>query len=260
MDSFKQGDVVHVEKDQAPLPADPMITMIERVVMDPDADLAKLESMLDMKERMEDRAARRAFDAAIASAKADIPTIEKTGEVDYTHNGKRTNFKHETLSGIAAVVDPILSANGLSYRFRSTQEDGNVVVTCIVAHREGYSEETTLRGSPDTSGSKNAYQAVGSAVTYLQRYTLKLALGLSAAADDDAQGVDMSGTISADQFTSLKELMDTRNVSRDKLEERMLKHFKIEHLEELPLKRYAEADTLLRQTPRKVDDAQTQGQ
>ena len=42
-------------------------------------------------------------------------------------------------------------------------------------------------GGADQSGSKNGFQAIGSAVTYLQRYTLKAALGLSAEVDDDAQ-------------------------------------------------------------------------
>ena len=47
-------------------------------------------------------------------------------------------------------------------------------------------------GGADQSGNKNGFQAIGSAVTYLQRYTLKSALGLSAEVDDDAQSVTES--------------------------------------------------------------------
>jgi hypothetical protein len=178
-----------IEPQEAALSVDPMVHMIERMVMDPNASIEKLERMLEMKERLEAQRAKRAFDAAIAEAKSAIPPILKDGRVDYTNKeGKRTSFDHETLHGIAKVVDPILSQHGLSYRYRSEQREGQLHVTCIVAHRDGYAEETTLSGSPDTSGSKNNYQAVGSAATYLQRYTLKLALGLSAAKDDDAQG------------------------------------------------------------------------
>ncbi|MEP5450516.1 ERF family protein, partial [Roseibium sp.] len=64
---------------------------------------------------------------------------------------------------------------------------GGVKVTCIIQHRAGHVEETTLMGGADQSGNKNGFQAIGSAVTYLQRYTLKAALGLSAEVDDDAQ-------------------------------------------------------------------------
>ncbi len=73
-------------------------------------------------------------------------------------------------------------------RHKSEQAAGKVRVTCIVSHSAGYSENTTLEASEDHSGNKNTIQAIGSAATYLQRYTLKLALGLSASTDDDGQG------------------------------------------------------------------------
>jgi len=237
------------EAPEASLPADPMVHLIERVVMDPNASIDKLERMLEMRERMQAQQAKGAYDNAIAAAKAEIPTITKSGEVDYVNQkGQRTHFRHETLDGIAKAIDPILSKHGLSYRFRSDQREGNVVVTCIVAHRDGYAEETTLMGSPDQSGSKNPYQAVGSAVTYLQRYTLKLALGLSAAKDDDAQGAtEASGPITADQFIVLRDLLEQSGAD----EAKFCAHFGVENIEELPERRFAEADRLLRMKLRK---------
>lgn len=151
------------------------------------AGIETIEKLMSLQERWEANNARKAFDMAISAAKSEIRPIVKNAEVDFTSNKGRTNYKHETLDGIAQQIDPVLSQHGLSYRFRSKQESGQLHVTCIIAHRDGYSEETTLSGPPDQSGSKNAYQAVGSAATYLQRYTLKLALGLSAAKDDDGQ-------------------------------------------------------------------------
>jgi hypothetical protein len=173
---------------EAQLPADPMVSMIERIAMDPNSDLAKLEKMLDMKERMEAQTARTSFARSLSEARAEIPPIIKDATVDFTSNKGRTYYKHETLSGIAKVIDPILSRYGLSYRFRTDQGQGGVKVTCIITHSSGHFEETSLSGAPDSSGNKNGFQAVGSAVTYLQRYTLKAALGLSAEVDDDAQG------------------------------------------------------------------------
>lgn len=168
--------------------ADPLISMIERVVLDPDADIDKMERLLAMKERVDAQRAKVDFSQAIAMARAEIPPIIKDATVDFTSQKGRTYYKHETLAGIAKQIDPILSQYGLSYRFRTGQGTGGVSVTCIISHCGGYSEETTLTGVPDTSGSKNSFQAVGSAVTYLQRYTLKAALGLSAEIDDDGHG------------------------------------------------------------------------
>ena len=210
--------VMKIETDSHTLPADPMISMIERIAMDPNSDLSKLEKMLEMKERLEDRDARRAFDRAMAEAKAAMPPIVKTGTVDYENSkGDRTYFKHETLDGIAKIVDPILSQHGLSYRYRSHQDGGQLFVTCVVAHRDGYSEETTLQGSPDSGAGKNNYQAVGSAATYLQRYTLKLALGLSAAKDTDSVPPNPNGSpITEAQYMTLRELIEATGTDEDK--------------------------------------------
>lgn len=147
------------------------------------ADIDKLEKLMALQERWEANEARKAFDAAISAARSEIKPIVKTGHVKYNE----TDYMHETLDGIAKAIDPILSKHGLSYRFRSAQEGALLHVTCVLAHSGGHSEETGLSGAPDMSGKKNAYQAIGSAATYLQRYTLKLALGLSAAKDDDAK-------------------------------------------------------------------------
>lgn len=169
-------------------PVDPMVNMIERLVLDPNADLDKLERMLSLKRDHDRDNARVSFSRALSAARAEIPPIVKDATVDFKTSKGRTNYRHETLAGIAKVIDPILSRFGLSYRFRTDQGGGGVKVTCIIAHAEGHNEETSLMCAPDGSGSKNPFQAVGSAVTYLQRYTLKAALGLSAEIDDDGQG------------------------------------------------------------------------
>ena len=186
--AIQPPDGVAITRENGPtLPVDPMVSMIERIALDPNADLGKLERMLAMKERMDAQNAKVAFAHALSAARAEMPPIVKDATVDFTSQKGRTHYRHETLAGIAKTIDPILSQNGLSYRFRTDQADGRVVVTCIVSHRDGYSEETSLSGSPDQSGNKNNFQAVGSAVTYLQRYTLKAALGLSAEIDDDGR-------------------------------------------------------------------------
>lgn len=208
------NEVTKINEGEAPLVvADPMVSMIERVLTNPDADLAKLTAMLEMKERLDAQKARRSFDMAISQAKSGMTPILKTGIVDYENSkGDRTFFKHETLDGIAKVIDPILSEHGLSYRFRSHQEAGQLHVTCVVAHQDGHFEETSLQGAPDASGAKNNYQALGSAVTYLQRYTLKLALGLSAAKDDEAAMVAQVETITPEQIEEIEDLAERAGV------------------------------------------------
>lgn len=171
-------------------------------------------------------AARKAFDNAMADAKAEIPVIRKNRRVGFDHKGggDRTEYAHEDMGEIARTIDPILGRHGLSYRFRvSSNVNEPVSVTCIISHRAGHSEETTLTAGRDDSGKKNLIQQVGSTVTYLQRYTLKAALGLAAAADDDGRASEQSeapaytppdGSISQDQADNIRDLLETLKVSK----------------------------------------------
>lgn len=163
----------------------PMAMLQQAVVQG--AGMDTLERLMALQERWEASNARKAFDAAIASAKAKIGPIEKNRRVHFETAKGKTDYRFEDLAAIAAVVDPVLSEFGLSYRYRTSQNNGQLTVSCVLSHRDGYSEETTLSAGYDQSGNKNGHQAVGSALTYLQRYTLKAALGLAVAHDDDGQ-------------------------------------------------------------------------
>lgn len=160
--------------------------LLQRAV-EANAGMETIERLLALQERVEAGNARRAFDAAIADAKAEIGPIEKNRRVHFESQKGKTDYRFEDLAAIANAVDPVLSKNGLSYRYRTAQDKGQLRVTCVLSHRDGYSEETTLEAGYDTSGNKNSHQAVGSALTYLQRYTLKAALGLAVSHDDDGR-------------------------------------------------------------------------
>lgn len=190
----------------------PML-MLDRAVAS-GASVETLEKLMGLQERWEANQARKAFDNAIAAAKAEIPVILKSREVDFTSTKGRTHYRYEDLAGIVRTVDPILAKHGLSCRFRTATDAGAVTVTCILSHRDGHSQENTLSASRDESGNKNSIQAVGSTITYLQRYTLKAALGLAAAADDDGAAADSGEKVSAEQRDQLIALADEFSVDK----------------------------------------------
>lgn len=175
------------------------------------AGLEMVEKLMGLQERWEANQARKSFDEAIALAKSEIKPILKTRT---GHTGK-----YEDLAAIATEVDPILSKHGLSYRYRARQDE-KVHVTCVLSHKSGYSEETELSEKPDAGPSRNAIQALGSCLTYLQRYSLKLALGLSASKDDDgktAGKVDDTppapGAITQEQQDNIRDLLEVKGAS-----------------------------------------------
>ncbi|MBK5958058.1 hypothetical protein CCR97_07985 [Rhodoplanes elegans] len=148
--------IVHEDTPLAPVGMTPMAML--QAAVERGAGIDVMERLMSLHERWEANEARKAFNAAIANAKAEIPVIFKNREVDFTSTKGRTHYRHEDLAGIASVVDPILARHGLSYRFR-TQSPVNepVTVTCIISHRDGYFEENTLSAGRDDTGNKNSH-------------------------------------------------------------------------------------------------------
>ncbi len=103
---------------------------------------------------MQAQAARQAFDKALAAAKAKIPVIAKNRQAMLG----RQPYRHEDLAEIARTVSPILARQGLSYRFRSHSTDGLVTVVCVIAHRDGHSEENGLSASPMRAARRTAFR------------------------------------------------------------------------------------------------------
>lgn len=228
------------------------MTMIDRALAS-NASPDTLERLLALQERWEANEARKAFDAALAAAKSDIPVINKNREVGYEHkNGDgKTSYRHEDLGEIARIVAPILAQHGLSYRFRPSSEPNQPVsVTCIISHRDGHSEETTLTAGRDDSGKKNSIQAIGSTITYLQRYTLKAALGLAASHDDDGKSADdtQQDVISKEQFQTINRLLGEAKTKSDSF----CAAYKIDCVADLPASYFDEAERLLKKAVAKA--------
>lgn len=209
------------------------------------ANIETLTKLMDLQERWEKNQARKAFDEAMAEAKSEIPVILKNRKVDFTSQKGRTNYRHEDLAEIARTVDPILAKYGLSYRFRTKTDVGSVSVTCIVSHRDGYSEENSLSAGHDQSGNKNSIQAVGSTITYLQRYTLKASLGIAASDDDDGRAsgnaVADNSLINQEQAEVIRKLIDETGTDIA----RFCNYMNVEAVPDIPLGQYQRAVIML---------------
>lgn len=155
------------------------------------ADLDRLERLMNLQERWEANEARKAYVAAMAAFKQNPPKIFKDRHVRFESQKGVTEYDHATLGNVVETVVGALAQHGISHRWSLQQIDGGMIrVTCILTHALGHSEETSLQGSPDQSGGKNNIQAVGSTVSYLERYTLLAACGVATydIGDDDGRG------------------------------------------------------------------------
>ena len=170
--------LVTIEQPQQLPVISPAQKLIEMAISS-NADIDKLERLMAMQDAWEKKNAERDFLDAMSRFQAKCPDIKKAK--------KGHNYMYAPLSDIVAQVRELVAECGLSYRFEQQQENGCVSITCIVSHVSGHSSKTTLTSPPDTSGSKNAIQAIGSTVQYLMRYTFIGALGITTA-DEDMDG------------------------------------------------------------------------
>lgn len=206
-----------------------------------------VDKLIALQERHEARVAKQEFDNALADAKGEFLPIYKNRTVDFpgkNDESKRTNYRYEDLAQIEAAIKPALTKYGLSYRWRVTSEvDKPVRVTCILAHRGGHFEETTLEAGRDNTGNKNGIQQIGSTLTFLQRYTLKAACGLAVSNDDDGQSAEVLDTITPEQQTALEALIEEAGAQIDKVCE----WAKVDALRNMPAKMFDQAVLFLEQ-------------
>jgi len=209
-----------------------------------------LSRMMDLYERHERMQAERQYIASMAAFKADPPAIRKTKHVSYASKGGKTDYHHAPLDEVVRAISVAMSPHGLSFRWRTQQLDGLISVTCVLQHVGGHSEEVTLQASPDQSGGKNSIQAVGSTVTYLQRYTLLAATGLAAEEQDDDGQAAGTKRISEEDLERVKKGLSLTGTEPKDLLHRLFPGVPNMTLEQIPAENAQAAIDLLLQKHR----------
>lgn len=149
-------------------------------------DVDKLQRIIDMRMAWQREEARKAFTRALVAFKRAAPTITKDKHVSFTTTKGTTEYDHATLSHVCKLLNEALGNFGLCASWEpKTVGPSRVAVTCLLEHEGGHSRAVTLEADFDTSGGKNVIQGQGSAISYLERYTLLAACGLSTEGQDD---------------------------------------------------------------------------
>ena len=183
-----------------------IMAVISRAAADPACDIDKLERLMAMHERMQARDAQAEFNTAMAAMQSDIPSIAERGAI-VVNGQKRSDYA--TFEDINDVIKPIMQTHGFAITFKVENVAAGLSVTGILMHRAGHREETTMLLPLDTSGSKNAVQAVGSSTSYGKRYVMSALLNLTTRGeDDDGHAAVPSATVTTIQARQLQALLD----------------------------------------------------
>lgn len=167
-----------------------LMMIVQKMSEDPDFDIDKVKQMIEIKERLEATAARKAFNLSFAQFKAEAIKVYKgTAIKDGPLKGKH----HANLFDVVVASAEPLARYGLSTSWNITKDEPQLMeVTCMLRHSAGHFETVAMQSAPDTGPGRNAIQARASAKSYLERYTLMAILGIAATDkdDDDGRGSD----------------------------------------------------------------------
>lgn len=181
-----------------------------------------LERLVGLVERAEDRDAERAINAALAEFKRTCPPIPKDGKVDYADTqGRQVKFRHSKLPTICGIVDPWLTRVGLSYTWDALEPDGSGlgrVTVCTLQHEQGAKRTARFDAPPSGLPTSADVQKVGAALTYGQRYSLILVLGLHVVDDVEAalgrEPAEPYVTVTDEQLATLEEWIESTGADR----------------------------------------------
>jgi len=211
-----------------------VLALIERVALDPRADVEKLERMMAMYERLEAKAAELAYNAAkgrILKKLAGIKIVKNRPVLHEVEKGKPQKgtyeaFKYAPLEEIDKHLRPLLADEDMDLSYSGEpQESGGILIRGRLKHLpSGHYEDSFMPAPLDTSGGKSDVQAVGSTNSFLRRYVACNIFNIVVVGDDDN---GTGGTIDEAQTKTILGLL-----KKAKGGPKFLKYMKAQSIEE----------------------------
>lgn len=202
------GEVLKREQSEAVVDTkESLIQLALNDKIDPD----KLEKLMELQFRYEEKQAESAFNEALAKFQEACPPVLKKKSV--TNNSGKHMYNYAELDEMVSTIRPHLAVNGLSFSFDIIRVDEKTsqLITSL-KHKSGHTEKSAYFFDPMADGgSMNASQRRKSALTYAKRAGLESALGLVTANQDDDGGNAQEGA-SEDSVKLIAELFHKKEI------------------------------------------------
>ncbi|KKM48501.1 hypothetical protein LCGC14_1557720 [marine sediment metagenome] len=239
-----------------------IIGLLDRAIQQ-GAPIETIERLEAMHVRTIERIAVVEFNRAKAQFQADCPPlIRRHKNAAYTRvnqAGVTVASTYTSLEDLETTVRPSLTKNGFSWDWGNMEEDvekRQLSMPFILTHIGGHHKvnRATLPTTPGAGAEmkKTTEQQIRfSVVTYLQRLSMRLGLGLGGGEyDDDGanSGTETVEVISEAQYQKLDAFM--RDVKANQKD--FYAYFKIKDVKELPANRYEEAMRILDRKWKKI--------
>lgn len=230
-----------------------LMSVISEAARDKETDVGKLEKLMALYERVQDRDAKREFNVAMSDAQQEMRPVAADAQ------NPQTRSRYASFAALDRALRPIYTKNGfgLSFDTDDSPKPNHIRVLCEVSHRAGHSHTYKLDMPADGKGAKGGdvmtlTHATGAAMTYGQRYLLKAIFNIAIGDDDDngADRADDSGPISAEQVQHIRDLIEKTKADV----EAFCGYFKIEAVPELKVKDYQRAIAALNLKDKKIKE------
>ena len=247
--SKKHVSKVHNRPEKQPLSTDPILAMIQQAATISEVDTDKVNALMDMYYKNQDREAKKAFNESLAKVQPLIPRVVAS------HKNQQTNSKYAKLKDINKIVVPIIAPHGFSLVHKTkAQTKEEVTVEVILKHSSGHEESTIITYPIDNVGiagkvNKTMIHGIASATTYARRngecQLLNIGVG-----EQDTDGNMPSDFITEEQVDKLREAIDAKGVDVVKF----CRHFKIDSLSDMPASKFLSAIGMLAVKKNKGED------
>jgi hypothetical protein len=225
------------DRPLAALPSDStstVLALINRVALDPHADVEKLDRLMALYERLNGKEAELAYNAAkgrVLKKLADIKIVKNKPALYEIEQGKPQNgtcgaFKYAPLEEIDKHLRPLLAEEEMDLSYSDQPlEGGGIVIRGRLKHLpSGHYEDSFMPAPLDITGGKSQVQAVGSTNSFLRRYVLCNIFNIVVVDDDDDGN---GGTIDEAQTKTILDL-----IKKAKVGPKFLKYMKAESVAE----------------------------
>lgn len=191
--------------------------VVDLIRENPEIDSTVIGKLLAAKEKLRNEKAKRDFEAAMVKFHGMAETIKKDQSgpsLDKNNPNGPSSYNYVSYGNLDQTIRPWLLECGLTYRHRiMPKEQGQVHVTCIVAHEGGWdADDSSMQHGADSSGGKSDIQGKGSSLKYMKKMTLEAAFGLSTEEQDD-DGVEDLPKASATKVKNLQKFIKDNDLT-----------------------------------------------
>ena len=150
---------------------------------------------------------------SLANFQQEVPTIHKATQ--------GFGYTYADLTAIYKVINPLMKKNGLGFT-QLLQDNKMVTIVFHIESGETIESRTDIPMNVQLKG-MNDFQVMGSAITYLRRYSLSSVLGLVTDKDTDAGGEQISKpkdereTLTNDRFEKAVEKIRNKQYTIEEL-------------------------------------------